>query len=298
MFRYRAIHKKTGLNIWLGLCLLVFMAACSKEEPVRTVDTLKIAVLPDQSESQLRMKYQPLIEHLNSHAGVKSKLLIPKSYKELLQWFEFKQVDLAMFGGVTYVKAHLNFNALPLVMRDVDGDFRSVALVRVNNSAKSLKDLKGSSLAFGSELSTSGHFMPRYFLQKKNINPETFFSNTEYSGAHDLTAEWVRDGKVDVGFSNSGVVNAMFADGRLKNNQVKIIWRSPPFSDYVWAIQSDISKQQRIKIRDAFLHMNHDDEDKALLKHLGANYYIPSVGSDFSELQQVILDMQQREVSP
>lgn len=298
MLAYKTRHKKFSLNTLFGLCLLFFMAACSNEESVRTIGTFKIGVLPDQSESQLRMKYQPLIEHLNAHAGINSKLLIPGSYKELLQWFESKQVDVALFGGVTYVKAHLKLNALPLVMRDVDGNFRSVALVQVNNPAKSLNELKGSSLAFGSELSTSGHFMPRYFLQKKNINPETFFSNIQYSGAHDLTVEWVRDGKVDVGVSNSGIVNAMFADGRLKNDQVKIIWKSPAFSDYVWAIQPDISKQQRIKIRDAFLHMNYDEEDKTLLKHLGANYYIPSVDSDFSDLQQVVLEMQQRAVSP
>ena len=298
MLMNKQSYKINRWNLCFCICIALFMAACTKEESVRTIETLNVAVLPDQSEAQLRRKYQPLLEHLKSHAGLNSKLLIPKSYKELLEWFDKKQVDLALFGGVTYVKAHLQSNALALVMRDVDGRFRSVVLVRANNTATSLQDLKGASLAFGSELSTSGHFMPRHFFQQKNINPETFFSNVQYSGAHDLTAEWVRDGNVDVGVSNSGIVNDMFADGRLKKEQVKVIWKSAPFSDYVWAIQSDVNKQQRIKIRDAFLHMNHDEDDKALLKHLGANYYIPSVSSDFSGLKQVILGTQQRAVTP
>jgi ABC-type phosphate/phosphonate transport system substrate-binding protein len=38
--------------------------------------------------------------------------------------------------------------------------------------------------------------MPRYFLKEMDIIPEVFFSDTRYSGKHDLTAYWVRDGLV------------------------------------------------------------------------------------------------------
>lgn len=291
---YKKLFNKNSRSLWLGIVFIFFIAACSKQNGIRTVDTLNVAILPDQNEQQLRSKYQPLLEYFKSHAGIGAKLLVPKSYSQLLHWFDTKQVDLALFGGVTYVKAHLKNKAIPLVMRDVDGGFRSVVLVHASNPAKSLDDLKGASLAFGSTLSTSGHYMPRYFFQKRNIVPEEFFSQIQYTGAHDLTAEWVRDGKVDVGVSNSGVVNEMYRDGRLEKSKVKIIWKSPHFADYVWAIQPDINEKQVVKIRDAFLHMNHDDEDKFLLKILGANYYIPIITSDFSKLQEITLKFKQR----
>lgn len=286
-------HYLLVFSLGMLLSLNIFIISCSRDESTSNKENYELAVLPDQNEKLLRLKYQPLIKHLESHTNLHFKLIIPKSYTQLLQWFHEKKIDIALFGGATYVKAHIKSKASPLVMRDVDGRFRSVVLVRVNNVANSLQDLKGTSLAFGSRLSTSGHIMPRYYFRLENIIPEKYFSKLQYSGAHDRTAEWVRDGKVDVGVANSGVVNEMFLDGRLSINKVKIIWQSPPFSDYVWAVQENISKRHKQIIRDAFLHMNIHGEDKGLLKHLGANYYIPADNDDFIDLEKAVLQLEQ-----
>ena len=284
-------HIKRVLNLWLGFLLSFLLLACSQDESANSSKIYKIAVLPDQSETSLRSKYQPLVDHIKSHTGLNGELMIPESYEQLLQWFNEKKIDMALFGGVTYIKAHLQSNALPLVMRDVDGRFRSVVLVSANNPANTLKELKGASLAFGSRLSTSGYIMPRFYFRRENIIVENYFSRLEYSGAHDLTAEWVRDGKVDAGVANSGIVNEMFLDGRLSQDKVKIIWQSPPFSDYVWAVQADTSKINKTLIRDTFLHMNQDGEDKQLLKNLGASYYIPVGHADFVDLERAVLQI-------
>ena len=270
------------------------MTACSQEDNTRTIETLNVGSLPDQNESLLRAKYQPLLKYLNSSTGLTSKLLIPESYEQLLEWFDESRVDMALFGGVTYVKARQKNRAVPLVMRDVDSRFRSVALVSISNTANRIRDLKGASLAFGSRLSTSGHFMPRYFLQNDNIEPESFFSTVEYSGTHDRTAEWVRDGKVEVGILNSGVAAEMLNDGRLSKDKVKILWESPPYADYVWAIQPDISKQQRTSIRDAFMLMSQNHEAEELLQSLGANYFISATHEDFINLEKIVLQMDQQ----
>lgn len=290
------IHSKRALNFWLGFLLSFLLLACSPDESVNSSKIHKIAVLPDQSETVLRKKYQPLVDHIKSHTGLNCELVIPESYEQLLQLFNEKKIDMALFGGVTYVKAHLQSNALPLVMRDVDGRFRSVVLVGANNPANSLKELKGTSLAFGSRLSTSGHIMPRFYFRRENIIAENYFSRLEYSGTHDLTAEWVRDGKVDAGVANSGIVNEMFLDSRLSLDKVKIIWQSPPFPDYVWAVQPGISKKEKTLIRDAFLHMNQHSEDKQLLKNLGASYYIPVGHDDFVDLERAVLQLKQQGV--
>ena len=292
---YKKLNKGSDRNIlvvWM-LAIVIVLCACDSNKDLTNEEIIHVAVLPDQNEVHLRARYQPLLDYLKSHANLNAKLLIPADYTQLLDWFDDKKIDLAMFGGVTYVKAHIRSNASALVMRDVDGRFRSVGLVRVENPADNFKQLKGESLAFGSRLSTSGHLMPRHYFSLEQIIPETYFSEIKYSDAHDRTAEWVRDGKVDFGVANSGVVNEMFLDGRLSKDKVKVIWESPPFSDYVWAVQSDISKPLRTLIRDAFLHMNQDQAEYALLQRLGANYYIPAKHQDFSVLEDVVIVMGQ-----
>lgn len=289
---------RKALFVLIVLLPGLLAVACSQNNNSRTIETLNVAVLPDQNESQLRARYLPLLEHIRKKTGLSGTLKIPASYQQLLAWFDNRQVDLALFGGATYIKAHLQSGAVPLVMRDVDARFRSVVLVQAKNPATTLQALKGASFAFGSPLSTSGHFMPRHFLQQHNINAETFFGTTQFSGAHDRTVEWVRDGKVDAGVVNSVIVSQMFLDGRLTHKQVKIIWASPFYADYVWAVQADISTQQISGIRDAFLLMNQVEEDKQLLQKLGANYYIPAGDADFNNLKQIVQQTEQQMLAP
>lgn len=297
MGSYKYCFRVHGCKALLVLLIAAILAACFKIEDTPATGTLKVAVLPDQDAALLRHKYRPLLDHIGEETGMATELLIPDSYDQLLQWFAEKKIHMAKFGGATYVMAHKQNHAVPFVIRDVDGNFRSVALVHKTNSAKSLRDVKGMSLAFGARLSTSGHIMPRHFLQMRNINPEKHFSNVEHSNAHDKTAEWVRDGKVEVGIANSGVVDEMFQDGRLTKDKVKVIWVSPPFSDYVWTVQPDMNKNIKMKIRDVFLHLNYEDEHKNLLKNLGANYFIPVGHDDFKRLELAVMGAAKQEAT-
>ena len=69
--------------------------------------------------------------------------------------------------------------------------------------------------------------MPRHFMcSDKQIIPEVFFSEVHYSGAHDKTAYLVRDGTIDLGVANSEIIKKMIRDGRLKENDVRVLWET------------------------------------------------------------------------
>lgn len=52
-----------------------------------------------------------------------------------------------------------------------------------------ITDFKGKVFSSGSNLSTSGHLLPRHFLKEMGIEPENYFSWVDYSGKHDLAAK-------------------------------------------------------------------------------------------------------------
>ena len=99
-----------------------------------------------------------------------------------------RKADLAWFGGFTFVQANVRSGGkmLPLVQREEDEKFRSV-FISADPSVKTLADLKGKDLSFGSQSSTSGHLMPRHFLTLQGLNAETDFRRVAFSGAHDAT---------------------------------------------------------------------------------------------------------------
>ncbi len=256
---------------------------------VQPVDEIRVGVLPDQDPDRLRQRYAPLLEHLANRSGLPTRLVLPVDYEDLVDRFGRGEIDLAYFGGLTFVQAQATHGARPLVMRAIDTRFTSWFLVRQELAHLELGDFAGRRLAFGSRLSTSGHLMPRHFLQSRwQIDPDSFFGRIEYSGAHDKTALMVRAGEVDLGVANSAIVRKMLDDGRLGQNDLHVLWQTPPYPDYVWAVPARLDNDLETKLRNAFLELDITRaEQAAILRNLGAEAYLPADPRDFTDLNQI-----------
>lgn len=277
---------------FLTILVAFALAACIAEREQGLPDPLRIAVLPDQEPDRLIERYTPLTEYLAEELGVAVELTLPQSYQHLLDLFHRREVDLAYFGGVTFVQAHLRDGAAPLVMRDVDAKFTSYFIVRADEPAGLISDMEGRRLSFGSRLSTSGHLMPRHFLTESGIAPEEYFGSVSYSGAHDRTAMLVRDGAADIGVANSVVIDAMFADGRLRPDEVRILWETPPYADYVWALRAGFSEDVVNRVRNRFLALSHRNQHHSeILNRLSARLFLPAGAHDFNHLRVLYAEL-------
>ncbi len=279
-----------------GLLIFILMiwGACDPqgESQKKAISVLHIGVLPELSEQELLVRYQSLFIYLADEAGIPYEFVPSSAYAELQDQFHNGRIDLAYFGGVIFVKAYNNDKAIPLVMRDIDSQFTSYFLVPAGSSVRKLEDLKGATFSFGSRFSTSGHFMPRYFMEQNGIHPERFFKDIQYSGKHDTTALWVQEGKVEAGVANSRIVRTLFENGILKKKQTRILWETPPYSDYVWAVHPTMSDARQNKIRDAFLKLDPENpQHRDIMKSLNAGSFLPAHISDFSNLIAIQNDM-------
>lgn len=275
------------------LCAVLSGCPPKKEEVEPPLELLRIGILPDETKDKLVARYTPLFNYLSEEIDIPYKLVIPDTYSELVELFHDGKVDLAYFGGFTFVKAHVQDDAISLVMRDVDTRFTSYYLVRADSDAGTLMDFKGKRFSFGSNLSTSGHLMPRHFMNEIGITPENFFSEVIYSGKHDQTAYHVRDGKADLGVANSAVIKKMYKEGRLSEKEVRIMSETPPYPDYVWAAQSSLDATLRKKIKDAFLNLSPENGAHArILAGIDAGRFLPAEVSDFNMLADVVNDLE------
>lgn len=284
---------KTVSRIITILSIFLLLSCSESSDISASPNEIRVGVLPDQEISQLQARYTPLLRYIEKETATKTRLIIPDSYADLLRMFHEKEVDLAYFGGATFVKASIRDKAQPLVMRDVDAKFTSYFIVSTKDKTTKIDDYKGKSLSFGSKLSTSGHFMPRFYMSEKSIIPENYFSAVTFSGAHDKTAELVRDEQVDIGVLNSVIFNKMSVQGRLKQDQVRILWETPPYPDYVWAVQHNVPEDQKERIRWAFLDLRKSDaSQKEVLEALGSEGFLPADMSDFLPLQKVMAQLE------
>ena len=274
-----------------GLGLALVLTACRTPDQGPTHESLRIGVLPEKGEDVLRKQITPLLDFVSRKSGFSYELVIPNKYEELLQLFSDGKIDMAYFGGVTFTKANIEHAAVPLVMRDVDTRFTSVIVTSIA-SAKTLEDLQGKRFGFGSRLSTSGHLMPRFFMEDEyGVIPEEYFESVQYSGKHDRTAYWVRDGVIDAGAASGIIIHKMLADGRLQPGDIRIILTTPHYPNYVWAVHPRIQPVLRERIRQAFLQLSIDDPQHAdILANVCAGSFYPAVVGDFSELRKIMSD--------
>lgn len=277
------------MKAFMPLVLAVLASGCTgeSEHDLLTPDVIMIGVLPDQSPEQLVEKYAPLVDYLEEQTSFSIGLVIPADYESMLDDFSARRVHVANFGGLTFIRAERSDNAEPLVMRDVDLDFASCYLVRSTDSRQSIGEFGGETFSFGPRLSTSGHLMPRYFLQTSGINPETFFGSVRHSPGHDKTAEWVRNSEVVVGVANCIIIETMFVDGRLGQDEVRILETTPAYVDYVWAVNEKLDPEIKIRLRDAFMDLNATyPAHQKILQKLGAHAYLPAGRTDFNDVRR------------
>jgi len=198
-----------------------------------------------------------------------------------------KKIDLAWLGGFTFVQARLRTgDAIPIVQRAEDEKFTSRFIAGADSGIDGLADLKGKTFAFGSPSSTSGHLMPRHFLQQAGIDPERDFKRIAFSGAHDVTAAFVESGRVDAGVLNASVWDRLVEQKKVDPAKVKVVSTTPPYFDYNWTVRGDLDPTHIKKLTDAFLKLDPaNPADKELLDLQRASRFIPTRPENYQGIE-------------
>lgn len=193
------------LRSWLACALLVLGCA------VQAQTVFRVTAIPDRA-----CKAAPLMPYLQAQLGMKVEYTPVADDAAAVEAQVNRKVHLAWFGGFTFVQARLRSGGkvIPPVKRDEDTRFRSV-FITTDPGIRSLADLKGKDVSFGSASSTSGHLLPRSFLLQAGVDPEKDFRRAAFSGTHDAAIAAVAAGKVQAGALNVSVCEKFVADGKL-----------------------------------------------------------------------------------
>ena len=261
---------------------VLFAAAGAQAQQV-----LRVSAIPDEAPTELQRKFKPLGEYLEKKLAMKVEFTPVTDYAASVDGLINGKLDMVWFGGFTFVQAnHLSKGkVVPLVQRVEDEKFRSV-FVTTNKSINTLADLKGKTLSFGSESSTSGHLMPRSFLLAAKIDPDTDLKRISFSGAHDATVAAVAGGKVDAGALNISVWEKLNEQKKVDPAVVRVFYTTPAYYDYNWTVRSDMPDALKKKITDAFLALDSaKPEDKAILDLQRASKFIPTKAANYTNIE-------------
>jgi len=264
---------------------LLLAAAHSQAQSADRV--LRVSAIPDEAPTELQRKFKPLGEYLEKKTGLKVEFTPVTDYAASVEALINKKVDMVWFGGFTFVQAkdRSKNQVTPLVQRAEDEKFRSV-FITTNKDINKLEDLKGRTLSFGSESSTSGHLMPRSYLLAAKIDPDGDLKRIAFSGAHDATVAAVAGGKVDAGALNISVWEKLVAEKKVDPAVVRVFYTTPGYFDYNWTVRTDMSADLKKKITDAFLALDpKNPQDKIIMDLQRASKFIPTKAENYTAIE-------------
>ncbi|MDC8786966.1 putative selenate ABC transporter substrate-binding protein [Roseateles koreensis] len=270
-----------------SLCAAVLLVSGLHAQAQTTV--FRVTAIPDESPTELARKAAPLMRYIEAQLGngVKVEYTPVTDYAAAVEALVNKKVDMAWFGGFTFVQANVRSGGkiIPLVQREEDSKFRSV-FITADPSIKSLADLKGRDVSFGSQSSTSGHLMPRNFVLQAGLSPEKDFRRVAYSGAHDATIAAVAAGKVQAGALNISVWEKFVTEKKVDADKLHVFYTTPAYFDYNWSVHADMPAAQREKLKAALLNLNRDTAvGKEILDLQRATRFVPTQADNYKGIE-------------
>jgi phosphonate transport system substrate-binding protein len=170
------------------------------------------------------------------------------------------QTDGAWMGPWGYVlaRARAGAEALATVLYQGRPTYHAIIIARPDLPiARFPEDARGRSISFADAGSTSGWLIPHHWLQTQGIDPRTYFRYRD-GASHAANVISVASGQVDLATDFDRNLNAMIASGRVRAEQVRVVWRSAALPNDALAARRDLDAATRDALRAAAIAAGPD----------------------------------------
>ncbi len=260
-------------------------AAPGRAADTRDPDTLKVALLPDESPSTIIKDNERLKEYLSGRLGKQIELIVTTDYTSMIEAMRHGRIDVAYFGPLSYCLAKSKCDIEPFAAKLQHGatTYQSVVVANAASSIAAVADIKGQTMAYGDTLSTSSHLIPKSMLVTEGLLVENGDYKEVFLGNHDAVLVNVARGNAQAGGLSKPIYESLIERRVVDPEKVKLLAESKPYPQYPWAMQSDLSADLKQRIKDAFYQL----DDKEVLGPLKAEGFAPVTDEDYEPIREL-----------
>jgi len=172
---------------------------------------LRYGVIPFVTEEVVRREMDPLVRYLSRKLERRITLVVGRAYDEITEGVATGRLDAAQLSPLQYVRARDRDPRVRLLaVQTYEGSrsYEGYLVARDDSLVEQPADLAGKRMCYVESGSASGWLLPRAFLRRSNLNPDTLFADQRMSGDHVAVMRDVLEGRCDAGAVYSGALLA------------------------------------------------------------------------------------------
>jgi len=250
-----------------------------------------LALLPAINIVEQETRYRPLVDYLSRKSGIPIEVEYTTSYEEVVREFSNKDFDGAFLGSFAYALVH---NKVPLEVLgrpEINSQtfYTGIFFVRHDSRIQEFEDLRGKTFCFVDKATTAGYLFPLIYLKERGVDrPEDFFGKILFSGTHDASILSVFNGDADAGVAKDLVLMKMGEKNPRIALELIMVDASLPVPTNGLSVRKNLDPDIKEVMGKVILSMDQDPEGKAVLKHFGANRFVPTQHKDYHNLYTMI----------
>lgn len=257
-------------------------------EPRETTIRMAVASVISPRET-FNSHYRELLEYVGGKLGLPVELVQGKTYAEINDMVRTGEVTLALVCTNPYLQGRDDFSMELLAAPEVNGEpfYYSYLIVRASADFRSFGDLRRRAFAFSDPLSNSGRLAPVYQLALAGETPESFFSRSIFTYAHDNSIKAVAENLVDGAAVDSLVYDYWVKAASDYTGKTKVIEKWGPFGINPVVVRPGLDPVLKQQLRGALLAMNEDASGREILRSLFIDRFVVPADSIYDSVREM-----------
>ncbi|MEM9017894.1 MAG: phosphate/phosphite/phosphonate ABC transporter substrate-binding protein [Verrucomicrobiota bacterium] len=253
-------------------------------------DTIRVALLPDENASTIIKSNEGLKKYLEETLGKEIELVVTTDYSSMIEAMRRGRLELGYFGPLSYTLAKEKspeIEPFAAQMKNGSSTYHSIIIGNAESGVKKPEDVKGKTMAYGDQASTSSHLIPKSILLGMGLTAGEEYTE-QFLGSHDSVALAVQNGNAEVGGMSEPIFHSLVEKGTIDPEKVIILHKSEPYPNYPWTMQGYLDPSLKEKIKEAFLNLKDED----ILSKMKAEGFDVAKDSDYDKVRALssILD--------
>jgi len=262
--------------------------------------TLIIGMVETEKIDELRNAREAIRKYLQEKLQMPVQIIYTNDYTGIIEALRANKIHIAEMPPFAYVIATRTMKFTPIVTLGSNGKpvtYKSVLIVNGQSKLKNMDDIKAQAknltLGFVDPASTSGHLIPRAYLNSIGLNPDTAFKQTIFAGGHTASVLSVKSNKIDVGCTTDMIFSLMIQAKLIKEGDIRTVWTSAPIVSDPIVARADLDKDFVKKVQSAYLDFNKDHPEilrkfmKIFFHDTLTRSYIPAQDSLYNGLRKI-----------